>query len=100
MRHILPSEIVADLERRYQADLARTRALYSTPWRQYAQADEFEDNPSADQRFSPALIGAVLIWLALSFAIGGIVRAVGSVWAPASTASIPKAHRSDFGPLR
>lgn len=76
MRRELTPDIVAMLLQRHQADLARTRALWATPWQQSTRVARFEANPSPRQRFGMALLAAIATWLIGCAAAGPIARTV------------------------
>lgn len=76
MRHELSPDIVAMLKQRHLADLARTRAMWSTPWQQSTKVEHFEANPHPRHRFGKALLAALATWLFGCVAIGTVARAV------------------------
>lgn len=81
MRHDLTPDIVEQLQRQYEEDLARTRAIYSMPWRQYTCAGKFERQRDPKKQ-RPAVLLGILAWLFVCLAISGIVRFVDGVRVP------------------
>lgn len=100
MRHVLTDDMVQQLVRRHEADLERTRKMYSTPWRVYTSASHFESVTPVRDRFLAWIVGGVIAWLILCFSVGGLIRLFEAVRAPQPRPIAPEAYRSDYGSLR
>jgi hypothetical protein len=97
VRHDLTPDIVEQLVRQHEEDLARTRAMYSTPWPLYTNVQQFEEQPSPSRRWRRALWISVGLWLLGCVSLGPVVEAVENA---ASKLPLAGPIRSIFGGLK